>query len=79
MLCPNEVGCMFTRTLMPNTNGQDDLYEQTQGQFRLGDICSFKIGNPASSDLNDMMYLRTEYFYNTRGVLFKGTSLSDIT
>ena len=45
------------------------------GQFFDRDICTFIIENPSSSDFNDMMNLRIEYFKDCFPVLIKGTSL----
>ena len=77
MLCPNEIGCLFSRTLTPPTNEAQKLYEQLDGRFQQGDLCSFKITIPSSSDINDMMYLRIEYLNNAKATLIKGASLLD--
>ena len=77
MLCPNELGCLFARTLVPPTNGAEKLYENIEGKFQLGDLCSYKIAIPSSTDLNDMMYLRIEYLHNADATLIKGNSLLD--
>ena len=77
MLCPNELGCLFARTLVPPTNGAEKLYENIEGKFQIGDLCSYKIAIPSSTDLNDIMYLRIEYLHNTKAVLIKGNSLLD--
>jgi len=77
MLCPNELGCLFARTLVPPTNGAEKLYENIEGKFQLGDLCSYKIAIPSSTDLNDIMYLRVEYLHNAKAILIKGNSLLD--
>ena len=77
MLCPNELGCLFARTLVPPTNGNEKLYENIEGKFQLGDLCSYKIAIPSSTDLNDMMYLRIEYLHNAKATLIKGYNLLD--
>ena len=33
MLCPNELGCLFARTLVPPANGSEKLYENIEGKF----------------------------------------------
>ena len=48
------------------------------GTFLFGDTCNFRIANPALSDLNDMMYLRVEYFKDCKALLVKGSSLLDV-
>ena len=75
MLCPNEAGCTFSRNLIPKTNGEETVYEMFNGSFLIGDTCNFKITNPYASDLNDVMYIRVEYFKNCKPVLVKGESL----
>ena len=75
MLCPNEIGCLFARTLSPPTNGADKLYENIEGKFQKGDLCSYKISIPSSTDNNDMMYLRVEYMHNAKATLVKGKNL----
>ena len=77
MMCPNERGCLFKRTLVPATNGADKLYENIEGKFQLGDLCSYKIAIPSSTDLNDIMYVRLEYLHNAKATLIKGNSLLD--
>lgn len=77
MLCPNELGCQFARTLVPPTNGAEKIYEQLDGRFQRGDVCSYKISIPSSTDLNDMMYVRIEYLDKAKGTLIKGSSLLD--
>lgn len=47
------------------------------GTFVKGDLCNFKITNPVMTDLNDVMYLRLEYFARCRPVLIKGESLQN--
>ena len=47
------------------------------GTFVKGDLCNFKITNPVLTDLNDVMYLRLEYFARCRPVLIKGESLQN--
>ena len=74
MLCPNEAGCSFSRNLKPNTNGSEGLYEMFKGTFLKGDLCNFKVTNP-STDLNDVMFMRIEYFKRCNPVLIKGESL----
>ena len=74
-LCPNEDACTFSRNLAPNTNGQEKVYEQTKGKFYRGDLCSFKVAIPYTTDLNDVMYFRIEYLYNTKAILIKGENL----
>lgn len=76
-LCPNEVGCLFSRTIQPQYNGEMDLYEKIKGKFVSGDVCSFKIAIPQSADLNDVMSLRVEYTENLVGYLIKGPSYRD--
>ena len=76
MTCPNEEnGCVFDRNLQPPEDGSVALYEKMTGQFFDRDICTFIIENPSSSDFNDMMNLRIEYFKDCFPVLIKGTSL----
>lgn len=75
MLCPNEAGCTFSRNLTPRTNGEDTLYEMFDGTFLVGDTCNFKITNPYASDLNDIMYMRVEYYKRCFPILIKGESL----
>lgn len=77
MVCPNESGCTFSRNLTPKTNGAEDLFEMFDGTFLIGDVCNFRIANPSVSDLNDLMYIRVEYFKNCKATLVKGTSLTD--
>ena len=77
MLCPNELGCLFARTLVPPTNGAEKLYENIEGKFQLGDLCSYKIAIPTSTDLNDIMYMRIEYLHNAKATMIKGNSLLD--
>jgi len=77
MLCPNELGCLFSRTLVPPTSGAKKTYEQIEGKFQLGDLCSYKIAIPSSTDLNDMMYITIEYLSNARAYLIKGNNLLD--
>ena len=77
MLCPNEEGCSFARTLRPTSDGLEVLYEQVYGEFLKGDLCSFKISIPTATDLNDIMKLRVEYLARTKAVLFKGKTLSE--
>lgn len=77
MLCPNEIGCLFSRTLTPPTNEDQKLYENLEGRFQKGDLCSFKITIPTNADKNDMMYLRIEYLNNAKASLIKGASLLD--
>ena len=77
MLCPNEVGCSFTHTIYPPRNESTHLYEQLDGVFLKGDICSFKIALPPGSDPNDVLYLRTEHFKLTTAKLIKGKSLQE--
>ena len=45
------------------------------GTFLKGDTCNFKVTNPYSSDYNDMMYLRVEYYTRCFPILIKGESL----
>lgn len=75
MLCPNEIGCLFSRTISPPNNEAEKLYENLQGRFQKGDLCSFKITIPSGADINDMMYLRIEYLNNAKASLIKGQSL----
>ena len=75
MLCPNEMGCLFARTLQPPTNGAEKLYENLEGKFQKGDLCSYKISIPDSTDLNDVMYVRVEYMNGAKATLIKGKSL----
>ena len=76
MTCPNEEnGCVFDRNLQPPADGSVALYEKMTGQFFDRDICTFIIENPSSSDFNDMMNLRIEYFKDCFPMLIKGTSL----
>lgn len=63
---------------MPKIDGSEDLFEMFNGTFLIGDTCNFRIANPSTSDLNDMMYLRVEYFKNSKALLVKGSSLQDI-
>jgi hypothetical protein len=74
MLCPNEAGCMFDRTLTPPADGTSKLYENLKGVFLLGDVCSFKIQIPQTADLNDMMYIRVEFLSDATATLIKGTT-----
>ena len=50
------------------------LYENLEGVFRIGDVCSFKVQIPESTDLNDMMYIRMEYLSDATATLIKGTT-----
>jgi len=77
MMCPNELGCTFSRFLSPKTNGEAELYEMFDGTFVLGDLCNFKVTNPVMTDLNDVMYLRLEYFARCSPILIKGESLQN--
>ena len=77
MLCPNELGCTFSRYMIPRTNGEEDVYEMFDGTFLIGDICNFKVTNPVASDLNDVMYLKLEYLKKAKAILIKGESLSN--
>ena len=77
-LCPNEKGCQFARTLSPSVDGRDTLYEKIDDSFLIGDVCSFKIANPAA-DNNDIMYIRFEYIYTTEAWLMKGNARETIT
>ena len=76
MTCPNEDdGCVFDRNLEPPADGSVALYDKTVGEFFERDICTFIIENPSSSDFNDVMNLRIEWFRNCFPVLIKGTSV----
>lgn len=75
LLCPNEVGCMFSRNIAPPTNGSIKGYEQFDGGFYNNDLCSFKITNPYASDYNDVMFMRVEYYKNCFPILIKGESM----
>ena len=76
MTCPNEDnGCVFDRNLEPPSDGSVALYEKTLGEFYERDICTFSIENPSSSDFNDVMNLRIEWFRDCFPVLIKGTSV----
>ena len=77
MLCPNELGCTFSRYMIPRTNGEEDLYEMFDGTFLVGDMCNFKVTNPVASDLNDVMYFKLEYTKRCTAVLIKGESLDN--
>jgi len=77
MLCPNEVGCLFSRNMAPPISGKEKLYEQITGTFLKDDICTFKITIPQSTDLNDMMYVKIEYMNAAEGTLVKGSNLVD--
>ena len=77
MLCPNELGCTFSRYMIPRTNGDTDHYEMFDGTFLVGDLCNFKVTNPVSSDLNDVMYFKLEYLNRCTAVLIKGESISN--
>lgn len=77
LLCPNELGCTFSRYLIPQTNGQETSYEMFDGTFLSGDICNFKITNPPIADLNDVMYMRLKHISNCRAVLIKGESMTN--
>lgn len=68
---------MFSRTITPLLNGTEMLYEQLDGKFVTGDLCSFKVAMPVRADPNDVLYLRTEYFSRTKATLIKGTSLQE--
>lgn len=76
MLCPNESGCVFNRYLRPLTNGEVDTFEKFEGTFVTGDLCNFKITNPAI-DLNDVMYIKLEYTARCRAILIKGETLTN--
>jgi len=60
---------------VPPTNGAVKIYEQLDGRFQRGDVCSYKINSPSSTDLNDMMYVSIELLHNTKATLVKGSSL----
>ena len=77
MLCPNELGCTFSRYMIPRTNGDTDLYEMYDGTFLVGDLCNFKVTNPVASDLNDVMYFKLELADRCKAVLIKGESLDN--
>ena len=77
MLCPNELGCTFSRYMIPRTNGEEDLYEMFDGTFLKGDLCNFKVTNSVASDLNDVMYMQLEYAKRCKAVLIKGESLEN--
>ena len=77
MLCPNELGCTFSRYMIPRTNGETDHYEMFDGTFLVGDLCNFKVTNPVASDLNDVMYFKLEYVNRCKAVLIKGESISN--
>jgi len=77
MLCPNELGCSFSRFLTPKTSGEPELFEMFDGTFLLGDLCNFKITNPSKSDMNDVMYIRLEYYARCKPILIKGESLEN--
>ena len=77
MLCPNELGCTFSRYMIPRTNGETDHYEMFDGTFLVGDLCNFKVTNPVASDLNDVMYFKLEYANRCNAILIKGESLSN--
>lgn len=77
MTCPNELGCTFSRFLMPQTNGQKELYEMFEGTFVKGDLCNFKVTNPSITDLNDVMYFRLEYVTRANAIMIKGESLQN--
>ena len=65
---------MFDRSLSPPLDGTSKLYENLHGKFLKGDVCSFKIAIPQSTDLNDMMYLKAEYLADCTATLIKGTT-----
>ena len=73
--CPNE-GCIFNRNLEPPPDGSVAVYDRTQGGFFEGDICTYIIENPSTSDFNDVMNLRIEMFWHCFPVLIKGTSVN---
>lgn len=76
MTCPNEDnGCVYDRNLKPPPDGSTAVYEKMTGEFFERDVCTFIIENPGSSDFNDIMYLRIEYFQHCFPVLIKGPSL----
>lgn len=77
MLCPNEGGCLFDRVLSPPLDGKTKLYENLSGVFRIGDVCSFKIQIPESTDLNDMMFIRIEYLSDATATLIRGSTFDD--
>ena len=78
MTCPNEdSGCVYDRNLTPPPDGSTEIYEKMTGSFFERDVCTFIIENPPSSDFNDVMYLRMEYFQHCFPVLIKGSSLFD--
>lgn len=77
MLCPNENGCVFDRSLMPPLDGTKKLYQNLIGVFLLGDVCSFKVAIPPSTDLNDIMYIRAEYLSDCTATLIKGTTFNN--
>jgi hypothetical protein len=58
-------------------NGTDMLYEMLDGKFVQGDLCSFKIAMPSGADPNDVLYIRTEHFADTKATLIKGESLQN--
>ena len=47
------------------------------GTFVQDDICNFKITNPVAADLNDVMYMRMEYYVRCYPILIKGESLAN--
>lgn len=79
MLCPNELGCTFSRYLIPQTNGEETQYEMFDGTFLTGDICNFKITNPPVADLNDVMTLELMHIAKCSAILIKGESMTNPT
>jgi len=77
MLCPNELGCTYSRYMIPRTNGEVDEYEMFDGTFLKGDLCNFKVTNPVAADFNDVMYLKLEHKKRCNAILIKGESLAN--
>lgn len=47
--------------------------------MQTGELCTFKISNPASGDFNDVMYIKFENLTDVDAFLLKGAERSAIT
>lgn len=77
-LCPDENSCRLPRTMAPTLDGQSFTYSNKAHLMQLGELCTFKISNPASSDFNDIMYIKFENLTDVDAYLLKGSERSAI-
>ena len=77
-LCPSEVkDCLYPRTIVP-TNSSTIFYQYT-GQFKDGDLCTYRIQAPSYADPNDQISFTLEFILNSRVTILKGKSLVQLT